>query len=167
MDISIRHPHPDTIKAESAKWLMSLLDTPGLSGQHLPSYIRGYIFIDGVPRALCSGSWQISSDLIYLARSGDHVPMFTKLAILTAIGNMTGALDNNMALVEKLSTRLVAEIRASTMMIHGLMLTSAVKPTRLAVDQVNCRVAADLNGSWFLPGGAPVEVDNTWIIMDF
>lgn len=167
MDISMVPRNSETIRTEAIRWLDSLLVTPSLSGYYLPPSIRGYIYIDGAPRALVSGSWQVASDIVYLARNGDGVPVMTKLAILTAIANMTRAIENNIPLMEKISTRLVEEIKASTIAIHNLMIASPVRPNRLAIDQVNCRVAADMNGSWFLPGGAPIGVDNTWIIMDF
>lgn len=167
MNIALLANDIESLKTTTTNWITSLLLDPNFSGADKPSSIKGYLYVNEVPMILQRGTWQITGDSIYLARTNSEVPNMTKLAIITAIASMTGILQNNTVLVERISTRLVEEIRLSTLAVHKLMLASTARPTRLAIDNIGCRVAAEMDGTWFLPGGAPVEVDSTWIIMNF
>lgn len=167
MEISIKPPDPDVHKPVITDFLNRVLDHPLFYGPSKPLAIRGYLWINGAPRLLSDGSWQIGADAIYLSRPSEHVDQFTKLSIITGIASFTGVLEGNLELVQKISTRLTGLIRDHTQVVHSLMVSSTVKPSKLAVNQSTCQVAANINDGWFLPGGAPVEVDESWIIMDF
>ena len=166
MDISLVPPNRPELTSVTVTWLRRLLETPSLSGVDLPTGIKGYIYINQIPMALVRGTWSISDDCIYLARTSGSVDSLTKLGILAAVASLSYARENP-GIVELFATRMVEEIKKLTRVIHNHLVVSPTRPSRLAIDQVNCRVAAELNGAWFLPGGTPVEVDNTWIIMDY
>lgn len=166
MDITLVPPNKPEQTSVMVTWLRRLLETPSLSGHDLPNHVRGIIYIDQVPMYLTRGSWQISEDHIYLARTSGAVDSLTKLGVLAVVASLTHAKENP-AIVELFSTRLVEEIKNLSRIVHSHLVTSPTRPTRLAIDQVNCRVAAEINGAWFLPGGTPIEVNESWIIMDF
>lgn len=167
MRFSVSHPDKEALKGITIPFLTRVLDAPTLGGIELPGGIRGYIYVDGRARHLVNGNWEVQDDVIYLARGTTRLDPFTKLGILGAIASLTGAVDEQV-IIDKLSARLVQAIQESTVGIYASLLrVEAGRPTRLAIDQANCRVAAELNGAWHLSSGAPVEVDDTWIIMDF
>ncbi len=166
MDISLVAPNRPELTNTTVIWLRRLLEQPSLSGSDLPNGIRGYVYINQIPLALTRGSWTIDDNTIYLARTSGTVDSLTKLGILAVIAQLTHARENP-GIIELFSTRMVEEIKNLTRVIHSHLIVSPTRPNRLAIDQVNCRVAAEINGAWFLPGGTPVEVDNSWIIMDY
>lgn len=167
MQVSMQHPDRPALKAVAIPFLTRILDAPTLGGVELPAGVKGYVYIDGRPRALANGSWELQDDIVYLARSGARVDPFMKLGILGAVANMTGAIEDP-AIVSKLSGRLAQAVQESTVSTYGaIMRVDSARPTRIAIDQPGARVAAELHGAWHLSSGAPVEVDDKWIIMDF
>ena len=169
MEVSMSQPdgHRERIRAEATTWLTKLLEHPRLEGISKPTSIIGYLYIDGTPRQLITGRWEVNETSVSLAgsTSSQSVPVFTRLAILTGVANLCGIMTG--PLMDRFTASLVREIQASTFQIHNLMVSSVVKPRRIAVDNTNCRIAAEVNGVWTLPGGAPVQVDETWITMNF
>ena len=166
MQISTQIPDNTIRLRDATLWLTRILDSPTLSGVDLPGTIKGYIYIDRVPHNLHYGTWTMDGTTLYLARSAANIEPLTRLAILACIANMTGA-NENPVIAEKLSTRLVQAVSESVRSVYNGLVTSINKPSRLAIDHVNCRVAAEMNGAWFTTSGVPVEVDSTWIVMDF
>ena len=73
MDISLIAPNRPDVTNATVVWLRRLLETPSLSGSDLPSGIRGYVYVNQIPLALLRGTWQISEDSIYLARTSGAV----------------------------------------------------------------------------------------------
>lgn len=166
MKISLQPTDNTTRLAHAMTWLTRLLEAPTLAGTDIPSSIRGYIYIDDIPHQISPGTWQISDNIIYCGRNAGTVEPLTKLAILTCIANMTGALENT-AIADKITARLTQVITDSARSVYAGFIRATQRPSRLAVDQVNCRVAVYLNDGWFLTNGTPVEVNDTWIVMDF
>jgi hypothetical protein len=78
----------------------------------------------------------------------------------------TGATSDERVL-NAISAKLVTLIRESTTSVYSSLVVSQITPKRLAVNLANCQVAAEINDRWALPGGAPAEVDASWITMDF
>ena len=166
MDISLQ-PTDNTIRLRDAtQFLTRILDSPQLSGWNIPISIRGVLYINNTPRLIHQGSWQLDESTIYLAGSASLVEPLTRIAILTAIANMTGAIENP-TIVEKISARLSQAISEAVRSTYSGIVRSAQRPNRLAVNTALAQVAAEINGTWLTTSGAPVEVNNSWIIMDF
>jgi len=168
MYISSVPPNPTAVAAAATPWLHRLLDEPRMCGTGLPAVIRAYIYVSEQPHQLIYGSWQVAEGSIYLPRlAGDcTVHPLTKLAILAALASYTGA-TNDATLVTKITTRLVGLLKEEAMGTYSNVVRSYTTPSRLAIDQDNYQIAAELNGRWLLPSGAPVEVNDKWITMDF
>ncbi len=166
MHISLQPTDPAARNATAKIWLQRTLATPSLTGHEFPRELRGYLYIDNVPHFLQRGSWAIGDGTIYLAGSSTSIDPLTRLAVLTTVANMYDAVTDP-TIVELITTRLVNAISESVRTIYHGFIRGTQAPSRLAVDQANARVAAEMNGSWFLTSGAPVTVDSTWIVMDF
>lgn len=166
MRISLQPNDPAPRLASAKAWLTRILSTPTLSGVDLPRDIKGYIYINDVPHQLARGAWVIGDGLCYIGNTNENVDPLTRLAVLTCIANMTGAIADP-AIVALIEGKLVSTISDSVCSVYHGFMRSTVNPSRLAIDQFNNRIAAELNGGWYLTSGAPVEVDNTWIVMDF
>ncbi len=166
MNISINHPDKNAYKAVGVTWLQQVLDSPGLQGYELPTNIKGYIYINGMARLISPGSWEMNSDTVYMARSATPIEPLTRLALLSAVANLTGAIEEP-TIVEKITSRLEGIIQDSVKSVYAGFLRSAITPSRLAVNQVTCQVAVELNGAWALSNGTPVEVNESWITMNF
>lgn len=166
MNIGLQ-PSDNTARLRDATiFLTRILDSSTLSGWSIPSSIKGVIYINNTPRHLAQGSWQIDGSVVYVASSSELVEPLTRIAILTAIANLTGVIENP-AIVEKISTRLTQAISESVRSVYAGIVRSTQQPTRLAVNTVLAQVAAEINGSWFTTSGSPVEVNDSWIVMDF
>lgn len=160
-------PQDNTIRLRDATaFLTRILDSPSLSALSMPSSIRSIIYINNVGLTLMGGSWQIDGATIYLAGNSATVEPLTRIGILTAIANFTGAIENPV-IVEKISNRLVQAVSESIRSTYSGMIRATQRPSRLAINQVLAQVAAEINGQWFTTSGAPVEVNNSWITMDF
>ena len=166
MQISLQ-PTDTAARTASAKtWLQRILAQPSLGGIEFPRELKGYIYVDNVAHQLTRGTWTISDQCVYLAGTSTNVDPLTRLGVLTTVANMYDAITDP-AIVELITTRLCSAISESVRSVYHGFVRGTQAPSRLAVDQANARVAAEMNGSWFLTSGAPVTVDNTWIIMDF
>ena len=149
-------------------WLMRILEAPTLSGTELPSSIRMYLYIDGQYKHVSRGAWEINSDQIYLAKPSTSVSCtpYIKLGILAAIAHFTGASEDP-RIIEKLSARLVETIKENTLNVYSSIVRAGKKPSYIAIDQANAKIAAQLDGKWLSPSGAPVEIDPSWVVMGF
>jgi hypothetical protein len=58
-------------------------------------------------------------------------------------------------------------MKEETIGVYNSVIRASNRPSRIALDQTNGRVAAEIKGTWLLTSGAPAEVDDKWIIMDF
>jgi len=148
------------------RWLMPILESPILNGNSPPVEARCYIYVDGTPTMLVRGSWQISEGEIYMAGPSRSVEPLTKLTILSAIASHHKCTENPVV-AEKIVQRLVTLLAESARSVYGNIITSLHRPTRLAINQQELQVAAEINDSWVLTNGAPVAVNDQWIIMDF
>ena len=166
MRISLQPTDSATRTALAKGWLQRILAQPSLGGIEFPRELKGYIYVDNVPHQLTRGSWSIRDQCVYLATSSTSVDPLTRLGILTTVANMYDAITDPV-IVELITTRLCSAISESVRSVYHGFVRGTQAPSRLAIDQTNARVAAEMNGSWFLTSGAPVTVDNTWIIMDF
>jgi hypothetical protein len=131
-----------------------------------PFELRTYLYVDGGLHLVSGGPWQITGDAIYLPNASRAVEPLTKLGVLAAIASATKASQDPMIL-EKITTRLVALLNEATVNVYGAIITSTQRPTRLAIDHENLQVAAEINERWLLTSGAPAEVTDKWITMDF
>lgn len=166
MHISLQ-PNDRTARLNSTKaWLVHILNTETLSGIDLPRDIKGYVYINNEPHQLARGPWMIGDGVCYVGNTSDQVESLTRLAVLTCIANMTDAI-NDPAIVALIEAKLVSTISDSVRSVYHGFIRSTAAPSRLAIDQTNNCIAAELNGGWFLTSGSPVEVDSTWIVMDF
>jgi hypothetical protein len=168
MYISSVPPNPAAIRAVATPWLHRLLDDPRMCGTVAPEQVRGYLYIQETPRQIAYGTWQVGVDAIYLPRAGNDpiVHPLTKLAIISAIAAMTGA-TSDPELVTKITTKLVVLLKEEAIGTYANIVRSYHKPSRLAIDQENYQIAAEMDGRWLLPSGAPTEVGENWITMDF
>lgn len=167
MDIALSPTYSATAKQEVTQWIINLLGRPQLDGHTKPASLSGHLYINNIAKLIGAGRWAIEETTIFVGgtSTSDSVPVFTRLAILAAIAKAVDIMAG--PLVERFSTRLAEEIRKQTQQVYGLMLTSSIRPQRLAVDMANCLVATEINGQWSLPSGAPAEVTESWIIMNF
>lgn len=166
MRISLQPNDPAPRLASAKAWLTRILSTPTLSGVDLPRDLKGYIYINDVPHVLARGTWQLDGSTCFVGNASELVDPLSRLAILTCIANMTGAIDDP-AIVALIEGKLVSTISDSIRSVYHGFVRSTVIPSRLAIDQSNNRIAAELNGGWYLTSGAPVEVNDSWIVMDF
>ena len=168
MQLSLNPSNNSGIRESAITWLQDILNRPAFSGIYIPENIKGYIYVNNEPRLLKQGGWEINNGTGYiaLARNPGLVDNFTKLGILSCIANMTGVMQDP-SIIELFSQKLVVCVTEVVRNLHGNIIRSNIPPTRLAIDQANYLVAAELNGSWHLTSGAPVEVTESWIIMDF
>lgn len=167
MIISVEGPSKDAIRVLTIAWLTRVLSNNELQGVEKPHALHGYIYIDGTPRVLYGGAWQLNTDAIYLANiSRNALDPFTKLGILAAVGHVGNAMDDP-GVIEKFSGQLARILREGVATVYGNIVRSTRNVSRLAVDKDGCRIAAEMNGGWFLPNGLPVEVNDTWITMGF
>ena len=168
MYISTVPPNMNEVASAAIVWLNRLLDDPRLCGPNLPDYIRMHMYVNSTPRPVRFGTWQITDDTIYLPRAGSDsvVHPLTKLAILSAIASHTGAI-RDAGLVTKITTKLGLLLKEEALGTYSNVVRSHHKPSRLAIDQDNFQIAAEMDGRWLLPSGAPVEVGDKWITMDF
>jgi hypothetical protein len=150
-----------------SNWILPVLATPTLIGRNFPRDANCLIYIDNLPFTVVSGSWAMDGNFVYMAQEAPgRIPLFDRLVLLAAMAAATGATQNELVL-NAISTKLVAMIRESTTSVYSSLVVSQVTPKRLAVNLANCQVAAEINDRWALPGGAPAEVDASWITMDF
>lgn len=166
MRISLQPNDPTSRLANAKAWLTRILSTPALNGVELPRDIKGYIYINDVPHTIARGTWQLDGSTCFVGNTSEQVDPLSRLAILTCIANMTGAIDDP-AIVALIEGKLVSTISDSIRSVYHGFIKSTVNPNRLAIDQANNRIAAELNGGWYLTSGAPVEVNDSWIVMDF
>lgn len=166
MQITLQPTDPAQRLNVSKVWLQRILSHPTLSGYELPREVKGYIYINNSPRILQRGAWAISDDSVYIASHGGIVEPLTKLAILGCVANLTGAI-NDPAITELFTTRLSRAIAESVSTVYHGLISTTQAPSQLAVDITGSRVAAKINDRWLLTSGAPVEVDASWIVMDF
>jgi len=166
MHISLTPTDPTSRLTSAKNWLARILNTPLLEGAELPREIKGYIYINNIPLDLKRGSWVIDGSTCYVGSSSPTVEPLSRLAIITCIANLTGAIDDP-AIVSLIERKLLTTISDSVRTVYHGFVKSTVNPSRLAIDQTNNRIAAELNGGWYLTSGSPVEVDHTWIVMDF
>ena len=166
MQISAVPLDGDSIRATAVRWLDVLLASPDLTGTTFPESIKYYLYVDGIPKRLIYGSWQVTGDHLYLPGRSSQIEPLTRLSILAAIAAITGA-SRTPSIVEKISQQLVTILNESTKTIYKSIITSPQAPSRLAIDQEHLLVAAEINNTWMLTSGAPVEVTDKWIIMDF
>lgn len=166
MNIGLQ-PSDNTARLRDATvFLTRILDSPTLSGWSIPLSIKGVIYINNTPHHLAQGTWQIDGTYIYMASHSELVEPLIRIAILTAIANLTGAIENP-TIVEKISARLTQAISESVRSVYAGIVRSAQQPTRLAVNTALAQVAAEINGLWFTTSGSPAEVNDSWIVMDF
>lgn len=166
MQVSSIPPNQEAVTEAATRWLLRVLDDPNMCLSMLSSEIKGYLYIDGTPRTILYGSWQITSDSIYLPRAGGTVEPLSKLAILSAIASMTKA-SSNPVIVEKITQKLAILLNEATKSIYNSVITGTHRPSRLAIDLEGLQIAAELNNTWLLTNGAPAMVDDKWITMDF
>ena len=167
MRISSVAPDPTHRITTVTNWLLPILTTPTLIGRSFPTEAHCSIYVDGMSRLVMGGSWNVESTYIYAPQeAASRVSLLDRLAILAAIAGATGA-GQDPKIQEALATALVRMIRESAVSIHSSIVVSATPPTRMAINMNNAQLAAEVGGHWTLPGGAPVEVDNTWTTLDF
>ena len=167
MHISLQPQNPEARLANAKPWLTRILTSPTLSGYELPRDLKGYIYIDDIPYQLARGSWQSDgSGVMYVGGTSSQIEPLTRLAIISCIANLTGAIDDP-AIVRLIEAKLVTTISDSIRTVYHGFVRSDQSPSRLAIDNVNSRVAAEIGGRWLLTSGAPAEVNETWTVMDF
>jgi len=148
------------------RWLIPILESPTLDGGSPPTEARCYIYVDNHPVVIIRGAWQIAEGEIYMAGASRSVEPLTKLTILSAIASHHKCTEDPLV-AEKIVQRLVVLLAESAKSVYGNIITSLHRPTRLAINQQELQVAAEINGSWILTNGAPIAVNDQWIIMDF
>ena len=167
MQISSMSENPaDRVRVVS-DWMLAVLATPTLTGRSFPLEAYCTLYIDGVPKHTMAGSWNVDSSFLYLPQEAvGRVPVFDRLAILAAIAAATGATANP-RLGEAISAKLVALIKDGTMAVYSSIIGSTAPPQRLAINMDTSQLAAMMDGRWSYPSGAPAEVTDSWITMDF
>lgn len=164
----VTHCPPSTteFKARAVRYLSCLLDHPRLTGPTLPTEFNGLLWIDNVPKRVTGGYWEIMGNNIVIGAEGANTPLIDRLAILSALSAMLGV-STDPVIQQKVMTALTRILQESTTTIYGALVASVARPNRLAINMSQCLVAAELNNAWFLPSGAPVEVTDSWITMNF
>jgi hypothetical protein len=166
MQITSVPPDQAALTAVAVRWLNRVLDDPGMNASTFPPELRMYLYVDGGLRLVAGGSWQITGDAIYLPNASRAVEPLTKLGVLAAIASVTKA-SQDPGVLAKITARLVTLLNEATLNVYSSIITSMQKPTRLAIDHEHLQVAAEINGTWLLTNGTPVEVTDKWITMDF
>ena len=166
MRVSIAHSNPERLKDVSRRWIVSLLENEYLNSDEKPPSIKGYIYMDDVPKLLRGGAWEIGIEFVTLASpSSRPVDPLTKISIISAIANLTGILEEP-AIIGGLTRHITKALTDSITNVYAGIVRSGAVPTHFALHPQTCTAALQRNNTWYLPSGAPVEVDNTWIIMD-
>jgi len=166
MDITLQPVDNTERMTQAVTWLRRLLESPTYGGVEKPAIIVGYLYIDNIPHLLETGSWQIGDGHIYCARNSSSVEPLTRLAILATIAHITGAI-HNADIRNTLVTRISHEIANSTRTVFRGILQTPDPVSRIAIDQENLQVAAEIGGRWISPAGIPMEVKESWITMNF
>jgi hypothetical protein len=166
MQITSVPPDQAALTARAVTWLSTVLDDPNMNKNTFPPELKMYLYVDGTLRQVLGGTWQINADTIYLPNASRAVEPLTKLGVLAAIASATKA-SQDPVILAKITTRLVALLNEATVNVYGSIITSMQRPTRLAIDHENLQVAAEINERWLLTSGAPAEVTDKWITMDF
>lgn len=151
---------------EATNWLLGVLEDPSFTGSYPPRYLYTTIYINGLPYIIQAGRWSIGETAISLASPNNSVDPLRRLAIISAIAgaNKLGTIPE---IVNALSKRLCKLIEDSTRSVSHNLINSRQAPTRIAVNMSDAKIAAEIAGQWFLPGGTPIEVTDSWTTMDF
>lgn len=124
------------------------------------------MYVDGRPRWLTYGHWEIGGSVLYLPAPGTNIAILDRLAILSAFASINGLMGDP-EVQTLVTTRLCDLIKEATMNVYQTVIGATEPPRRLAVKSSTNQIASEIAGQWFLPGGSPVTVDDTWITMDF
>lgn len=167
MQISSKHPNPEERTRIAKEWLLPILSNPNLDGsRNIPSCLMLPLYVNGEIRLLKGGYWQMDSVYIFLPLPSTNMHKLDKLSVLSAIAGAVG-LTNDPAIQEKLIYRLTDIMKETSLTIYGNLVEATHHVSRLAIHPETCQVAAEVGGKWLTPSGAPMEVADSWIIMDF
>lgn len=167
MRISSLSSDPQARMATITNWMLPILASPTLTGRSFPTEAHCSIYVDNAAKLVMGGSWNIENSYIYVPQEAiGRVSLLDRLAVLAAIAGATG-IGADQRIQDAIVTTLIRLIRESTVSLHSSLVVSAVPPTRLAINMTTAQLAANVAGRWTLTGGAPVEVDESWITLDF
>ena len=167
MQVTSINPNQQEAVVVATRWLTRVLETPTLElNATFPNECKSILYVGGNQKVTCNGSWQIDSEHIYLRGRSAQVDQFTRLSILAAIAGTTRAIEQP-GMVDLISRKLITILQDSTRSIYNSIIASTHRPTRLAIDHQGLQIAAELNGRWLTTSGVPVEVSESWTIMDF
>ena len=168
MHISSRPRDREAQSIRARDWLLGVLNQPTLSGngRSYPASLNTVIYIDETPRYVSNGYWAIASTGIQLPTEAGNVSPLERLTILAALASVHGATAFP-EVTSKIIERLVDTMRTTTLSVYENLIDATARPSRIAINERTFQVAAELEGHWILTSGAPIEVDDSWIIMDF
>ena len=146
-------------------FLMDVLSRPRFSGPRWPE-VRSIIYIDGRATRIQAGTWEINAENVYLAGASEGVADLERLAVLSGIARLY-RLTDDVELLDAFSTGITKAIQNTMAPLWGNLVESEAPPEKLAVNMKTGEVAALINKRWVKASGAPVEVDDSWIEMEF
>jgi len=158
-------------KEAMGRYLVSLLDNERLSETTVRCpLVAGQIglYIDNRAHSLAHGTWQLGDPYLYFGQDGrgnNNLPMLDRLGAIAAIIAACGLwTDEMVAKFGDAVSRIM--LRSYNEMMHGLLTVQGTAPaTGLAFSADRQQVAALLGEQYFLPNGQPVEVDDSWVIV--
>jgi hypothetical protein len=176
MRISLLPNLTGTEKEQLSQYLTRLLDNERLceagttaSTRYPLDNTRLGLYVDGRWMALYRGVWQMDIANIYIGqdnRSGNAVPLLDRVGIIAGIIAVAGLWTDE--LVEKFGQAVSrVMLTAYNEMMHGLLTVQGndVPATGLAFSADRSQVAALMGSQYFTPNGQPVEVDESWVIV--
>lgn len=122
--------------------------------------------VNGRPTYVTGGTWAYGDDYFYVGADSRNIGLLDRLAAIAAIAAVTG-FGSDEKVANKIQEALCTVIQDGVKTVYSNLVASTAKPTRLAVNINTAQVAAMLDGKWYLTGGAPIEVDDSWTTMDF
>lgn len=172
MRVSVSNTFNDVEKARIKTWLEQMLDHPMLAAGNFPFPNRMALYIDGRAKVLRNSYWEHGDFTLNLgadpgAAEGLRLALPERLAVLSGIISVLGLWEQLADKVGAAISRILCE-QYNTMM-SGLVRVPAPETvvTKLAFNASRTQVAGFVGDAWYLPTGAPAEVNaEEWVIAD-
>lgn len=168
MRISTLPQDQQALKDRARTWLMDALSRPRFTMARYPAELYTSLYVGNTPYKVEHGYWLISGNTLSLPvdPGNENFPLLDRLCVLGALARRFEVHDHN-DLRETIMAKLNECLKESALTVYSNVIAATSPPSRIALNSGNYQVAAELNGQWRLPSGAPVEVSSdSWITLD-
>lgn len=166
MRISSKSLEQQDFRETAIAWIQPILADPNFTGRTFPTTLNSLLYVENQPSFVAQGVWTVVPGTIRLPGQNDGLGKLDKLSVLSALISTWGIQDAP-GMTERVMTRLTEIIKETTLSVYSNIISATQRPSRMALNLNTYQIAAEMMDRWTLAGGAPIEVDDTWIILDF